>query len=149
MIGAAAASTSETDLSDVCWMFEQITLRHGIHADRSAIRRSVDEGAKFVAELPDSSWYRWLVESAHSLGFVARVVEGPLPDLIGIAGDGMFVIMRSQAAGPWHLLSGSGSRRMLFLQPRGDKPIQTLRPRQVTSRLQTAGVSGLQKCVVI
>lgn len=149
MIGAAAASTSETDLSDVCWMFEQITLRHGIHADRSAIRRSVDEGAKFVSELPDNSWYRWIVESAHSLGFVARVVEGPLPELIGVASDGMFVMLRSQSSGPWHLLSGSGSRRMLLLNPRADKPIQTLRPRQVTSRLQAAGFSGPQKCVVI
>jgi len=143
-----AASTSENDLIDVCWMFEQITARHDVHADRSAIRRAVDEGARFAAELPDSSWNRWLTESAHSLGFVARVIEGQLPELIGLARDGMYVIIRSDA-GDWRLLGGHGGRRLLLLEPRGQRPVSTVRPSQAGTRLQSAGFAGLLRCVVI
>lgn len=145
---STAASTSETDLIDVCWMFEQITARHGVHADRSGIRRAVDEGARFAAELPDSSWNRWLTESAHSLGFVARVIEGQLPELISLARDGMYVVIRS-AAGDWRLLGGHGGRRLLLLEPRAQRPARTLRPHNVSAQLQSAGFTGLLRCVVI
>jgi ABC-type bacteriocin/lantibiotic exporter with double-glycine peptidase domain len=148
MTVSSAASTSETDLIDVCWMFEQITSRQGVHADRSAIRRSVDEGARFAAELPDSTWSRWLTETATSLGFVARVVEGQLPELISLARDGMSVIVHLPDGG-WRLLAGHGGRRILLMQPRGQHPIRTLRPRQISAQLQSAGVEGLLRCVVI
>ncbi|MFN9220003.1 MAG: peptidase domain-containing ABC transporter [Planctomyces sp.] len=148
MTASLAASTSETDLIDVCWMFEQITSRQGVHADRSAIRRSVDEGSRFAAELPDSTWCRWLTESATSLGFVARVVEGQLPELIGLARDGMSVIVHLPGCG-WRLLTGHGGRRMLLMQPRGEQPIRTLRPGQISTQLQAAGFEGLLRCVVI
>lgn len=139
----------ESDLIDLSWIFEELTLRQGVHADRSQIRRAVDEALKLVRESPDSSWHRWVVETARSLGFVCRIAEVEQDELVRLARDGAMIVLRSQQSRGWRGITESDSRTVRLYQPRGKAPVQRLRPRAACRQLSADGFSGLQRCVII
>lgn len=140
---------AESDLIDLSWIFEEISLRHGAHADRSRIRRAVDESLRFVGELQEWSWCRWAVETAHSLGFVSREIEAELDELIRLARDGAIIVLRSADGKSWRALAENSSRTVRLYQPRGRAPVQRVRLRAARSQLNADGFQGLLRCVII
>ena len=140
---------AESDLIDLSWIFEEITLRHGAHADRSRIRRAVDESLRFVGELQEWSWCRWAVETARSLGFVSREIEAELDELIRLARDGAIIVLRSADGKSWRALAENSSRTVRLYQPRARVPVQRVRFRAARSQLNADGFQGLLRCVII
>ncbi|MEI7700167.1 MAG: ATP-binding cassette domain-containing protein [Planctomycetia bacterium] len=140
---------AESDLIDLSWIFEEITIRHGAHADRSRIRRAVDESLRYVGELQEWSWCRWAVETAHSLGFVSREIDAELDELIRLARDGAIIVLRSADGKSWRALAENSSRTIRLYQPRCRLPVQRIRLRAARSQLNADGFQGLLRCVII
>ena len=83
---------SEADLVAASWIFEQIALRDGLHVDRSKVRRAVDEAAETYFGQHEGGWWRWIVETGHSLGRNCRVIDGEVHELVRLARDGGDVV---------------------------------------------------------
>ncbi|MBL8809058.1 MAG: ABC transporter ATP-binding protein [Planctomycetaceae bacterium] len=143
------APLTDADLQSASWIFEQIAVREGWHADRSRIRRSVDEAAQFVQHEGDPSWHRWMLECGHSLGHVCRVIDGEIHELIRLARDGVVVILRSEDGQEWRAFVVERGRRLRLLEPRGRRSVRFMRPLRLTRQLKSAGFSGVQRCIVI
>jgi ABC-type bacteriocin/lantibiotic exporter with double-glycine peptidase domain len=142
-------TAGEPESINVSWLLEQIAVLEGSHADRSRIRRAVDEASRLVSEGSEFSWSRWLVEAAHSLGYVSRIIDGELHELAGLASDGVVIILRSEDGRTWRGITGTGGRKLRLLQPGSARPIGTASARTLESRLRDEGFGGVQRCVVI
>jgi len=141
--------TSEEDLVAASWIFEQIALQDGLHVDRSKIRRAVDEAAETYFDQHDGGWWRWMIETAHSLGRNGRVIDGELPELIRLARDGVVVIIRSGDGRTWHSLTRGKGRKLSLGTPRGNQPVRIVSPRRIRQLLRLEGFEGAVRCVVI
>ena len=142
------ARAADSDLLAATWIFEQIALRDGQHVDRSKVRRAVDEAAETYFGLQEGGWWRWIVETGHSLGRNCRVIDGEVQQLVRLARDGAVVILRSDDGQTWHSLMRTG-RRLSFSTPTGDRPIQIVSPRKIERLLRKDGFEGTLRCVVV
>jgi putative ABC transport system ATP-binding protein len=140
---------TETDLMSASWIFEQIALRDGLHVDRSRIRRAIDEAAGTYFGIQDGGWWRWIIESGHSLGQNCRVIDGELDELIQLARDGVVVILRPENGGLWHALMSGKRRKVRLCTPAGSAPIQLMSPQRISRTLKPEGFDGTVRCVVI
>jgi len=140
---------SEADLVSASWIFEQIALRDGLQVDRSRIRRSVDEAAETYFSIQEGGWWRWIIETAHSLGRNCRVIDGELHELIQLARNGVIVILRSEDGQTWHSLMPGKGRRLTFGSPRGNLPVQVVSAKRIARLLQLQGFEGALRCVVV
>jgi putative ABC transport system ATP-binding protein len=138
---------SEGDLVAATWIFEQIALRDGLHVDRSRVRRAVDEAAETFFGVQEGGWWRWIVETGHSLGRGCRVIDGDARQLVQLAWDGVVVILRSDDGKTWHSLMRTG-RRLSFSTPTGDRPVQIVSPRKIERLLRKDGFEGTLRCVI-
>lgn len=143
------APLTDSDLQSASWIFEQIAVRDGWHADRSRIRRSVDEAAQFVQSEGDTSWHRWILECGHSLGQVCRIIDGEIDELIRLARDGVVVILRSEDGQEWRAFVVERGGRLRLMEPLGRRSIRSLRPRSLIRNLKADGFEGVQRCVVL
>jgi putative ABC transport system ATP-binding protein len=141
--------STEEDLVAASWIFEQIALQDGLHVDRSKIRRAVDEAAETYFDQHDGGWWRWMIETAHSLGRNGRVIDGELPEVMRLARDGVVVIIRSEDGRTWHSLMRGHGRKLSLGTPRGNQPVRILSPRRIRQLLKLEGIEGVVRCVVI
>ena len=139
---------SEGDLVAATWIFEQIALRDGLHVDRSKVRRAIDEAAETYFGIQEGGWWRWIVETGHSLGRHCRVIDGDVHQLVRLAQDGVVVILRSGDGRTWHALMAKG-RKLSFSTPAGDRPVQIVSPRKIEKLLRREGFEGTLRCVVV
>lgn len=140
---------SEADLMSASWIFEQLALQEGLHVDRSKTRRAVDEAAETYFGIQDGGWWRWIIETAHSLGRGCRVIDGELHDLIQMARNGLTVILRSGDGTTWHSIMPGKGRKLYFGSPRGVLPLRVVTRSRVASLLRLSGFEGVVRCVVI
>ncbi|MFO1001980.1 MAG: ATP-binding cassette domain-containing protein [Planctomycetaceae bacterium] len=140
---------SEADLMSASWIFEQLALQDGLHVDRSKTRRAVDEAAETYFGIQDGGWWRWIIETAHSLGRGCRVIDGELHDLIQMARNGLTVILRSGDGNTWHSIMPGKGRKLYFGTPRGVLPVRIVTRQRVASLLRLNGFEGVVRCVVI
>ncbi len=140
---------SEADLMSASWIFEQLALQEGLHVDRSKTRRAVDEAAETYFGIQDGGWWRWIIETAHSLGRGCRVIDGELHDLIQMARNGLTVILRSGDGNTWHSIMPGKGRKLYFGSPRGVLPLRVVTRSRVASLLRLNGFEGVVRCVVI
>ena len=140
---------SEADLMSASWIFEQLALQEGLHVDRSKTRRAVDEAAETYFGIQDGGWWRWIIETAHSLGRGCRVIDGELHDLIQMARNGLTVILRSSDGSTWHSIMPGKGRKLQFGSPRGVLPVRNVSGSRVASLLRLSGFEGVVRCVVI
>lgn len=139
---------SESDLFAATWVFEQIALHDGLHVDRSKLRRAVDEAAQTYSGLHEGGWWRWIMETGHSLGRRCRVIDGDVGQLVRLARDGVFVILRSDDGQKWHSFIGKG--RKLHFSTLGDhRPVGNVSARTVERILLREGFEGPLRCVVV
>jgi putative ABC transport system ATP-binding protein len=141
--------STEEDLVAASWIFEQIALQDGLHVDRSKIRRAVNEAAETYFGQHDGGWWRWMIETAHSLGRNGRVIDGELPEIIRLAHDGVVVILRSGDGRTWHSLMRGKGRKLSLGTPRGNQPVRIVSPRRIRKLLRLEGFEGAVRCVVI
>lgn len=147
--GSETPQASEVDVVSASWIFEQIALRDGRHVDRSKIRRSVDEAAETYFGMHDGGWWRWLIETGHSLGRNCRVIDGELHELVQLARDGVVVILRSGDGKTWHTLMPGKGRRLYFGTPRGHFPLRIVSARKIAKLLRLDGFEGVLRCIVV
>jgi putative ABC transport system ATP-binding protein len=140
---------SEADLMSASWIFEQLALQEGTHVDRSKTRRAVDEAAETYFGIQDGGWWRWIIETAHSLGRGCRVIDGELHDLIEMARNGLTVILRSPDGSTWHSIMPGKGRKLYFGSPRGVLPLQMVTSRRAAGLLRLNGFEGVVRCVAI
>jgi putative ABC transport system ATP-binding protein len=140
---------SEADLMSASWIFEQLALQDGAHVDRSKTRRAVDEAAETYFGIHDGGWWRWIIETAHSLGRGCRVIDGELHDIIQMARNGLTVILRSSDGSTWHSIMPGKGRKLQFGSPRGVLPVRNVSGSRVASLLRLSGFEGVVRCVVI
>ena len=55
----------------------------------------MDEAAETYFGMHEGGWWRWIVETGHSLGRNCRVIDGEVQQLVRLARDGVVVILRS------------------------------------------------------
>jgi putative ABC transport system ATP-binding protein len=139
---------SETDLLAATWIFEQISINDGLHVDRSKVRRAVDEAAQTYFGLRESGWWRWIVETGHSLGRHCRVIDGDVSQLVRLARDGVVVILRDEIRQKWHALISKG-RKLRFFTPGDQQPVRKVSPRAIEKLLRGEGFAGTLRCVVV
>lgn len=142
------ARAAESDLLAATLVFEQIALRDGLHVDRSKVRRAVDEAAETYFGMHEGGWWRWIVETGHSLGRNCRVIDGEVQQLVRLARDGVVVILRSDDGQTWHALRANG-RRLSFFTPADDRPGRIVSPRKIERLLRKDGFEGTLRCVVV
>ena len=148
MSSMESTRASEGDLVAATWIFEKVALRDGLHVDRSKVRRAVDEAAETYFGLQEGGWWRWIVETGHSLGRNCRVIDGEAHQLVQLARDGVVVILRSDDGKTWHALMRNG-RRLSFSTPTGDRPVRIVSPRKMERLLRQEGFEGTLRCVVV
>lgn len=142
-------TASEADLMSASWIFEQLAMQEGLHVDRSKTRRAVDEAAETYFGIQDGGWWRWIIETAHSLGRGCRVIDGELNDLIQMARNGLTVILRSGDGRTWHSIMPGKGRKLNFGSPRGVLPLRMVTRSRVARLLRLDGFEGVIRCVVI
>lgn len=148
-VNSEGQRATEADLVSASWIFEQISLRDGLHVDRSKIRRAVDEAAETYFGMRDGGWWRWMIETGHSLGRNCRVIDGELHELVQLAYNGVVVILRSGDGQSWHSLMPGKGRKLNFGTPRGNLPIRVVSPRRIAKLLRLDGFDGILRCVVV
>lgn len=139
---------SEEDLVAATWIFEKIALRDGLQVDRSKVRRAVDEAAETYFGQHEGGWWRWIVETGQSLGRKCRVIDGELPQLLGLARSGLVVILRADNGRTWHLLMVKG-RRLSIATPGGHRPVRIGSARKIEKLLRAEGFDANLRCVVM
>ncbi|MFN9719902.1 MAG: peptidase domain-containing ABC transporter, partial [Planctomycetota bacterium] len=145
----SSGHASEADLMAASGIFEQIALRDGINVDRSRIRRAVDEAAETYFGKHDGGWWRWSIETGHSLSRNCRVIDGELGELAQLALDGVTVIVRSGDGQNWHMLAKGQGRTIVFGTPCGNVPIRHTNRRKVAKLLKLEGFTGVLRAVVV
>ncbi|MFN9974839.1 MAG: hypothetical protein ACK58T_33595, partial [Phycisphaerae bacterium] len=114
-----------------------------MHADRSRIRRAVDEAAETYFGIQDGGWWRWIIESGNSLGQHCRVIEGDLAELIQLASDGVVVILRSRDGDNWCAVTVGKRRRLCLWSPVGGVPFQYGSPARIAKMLRQRGFDSV------
>ncbi|MFN8705050.1 MAG: peptidase domain-containing ABC transporter [Planctomyces sp.] len=142
-------TATANDLISASWIFEQIAIRDGLHADRSRIRRAVDEAAETYFGIQDGGWWRWIIESGNSLGQHCRVIEGDLAELIQLASDGVVVILRSRDGDNWCAVTVGKRRRLCLWSPVGGVPFQYGSPARIAKMLRQRGFDSVVLSVVV
>lgn len=145
----SSGHASEADLMAASWIFEQIALRDGIHVDRSRIRRAVDEAAETYFGQHDGGWWRWIIETGHSLSRNCRVIDGELQTLAQLALDGVTVIVRSSDGQTWHMLTKGKRRRIVIGTPVGSVPIRNVNRSKAVKLLRPEGFDGVVRAVIV
>ena len=144
----SSGNNNEGDLVSAAWIFEQIALRDGLHADRSKIRRAVDQASQTYLGAAEGGWWRWIVETGQSLGRNCRVIDGELEQIVQLAHNGMVVILRAKDGSVWHLLTVNG-RRLSFATPGAEPASQVVSVSRVEKQLRQEGFEGTLRCVVV
>jgi len=140
---------SEADRASASWVFEQIALRNGLHADRPRIRRAVDEAAMTYSGRAGGGWWRWVVEAGTSLAHSCRVLDGEIHELVRLAQDGMVVMLRSEDGRVWHVLKATKGRKLSISTPAETQTVRTVSPTQLEKELRREGFQGMLRCVVV
>ena len=143
------SAASESDLMSAAWIFEQVFLRESQNADRSRIRRAVDEAAETFYSPNEGGWCRWIVEAGQSLGRTSRVIDAELDELVRLARDGIIVVIRSNDGQIWHSFTTNRMRSIRLGTPCGVRPIQVVSPRKLPRLLRQDGFEGVIRCVAI
>ena len=142
------SQASESDLFAATWIFEQMALHDGLHVDRSKVRRAVDEAAQTYFGMHEGGWWRWIVETGHSLGRHCRVIDGDVSQLVRLARDGVVVILRSDDGRKWHSFIGKGWD-VHFSTPGSHREVEKVSSRTIEKRLGSEGFEGTIRCVVV
>ena len=97
----------KTDVEAAAWLFEQLAVEAGQPANRSSIRRAVDEAATAWPAGPEDHWWKWLVESARSLNLKSKIVDCTFDQVVDLSREGARVITRVGEDHQWKAIAST------------------------------------------
>ena len=139
----------KTDVEAAAWLFEQLAVEAGQPADRSRIRRALDEAAIAWPPGAEDRWWKWLVEAARSLELKCKVVDCTFNQVAELAREGANIVMRVGDDRRWKAISSTKGRRFHVLRPLRGQNRVWVSSRRLFKMLDVQERDSLTRCLVI
>jgi putative ABC transport system ATP-binding protein len=149
IIPAVEMTSSKRDLEAVAWLFEQLLLEAGRSADRSKVRRALEEAALAWPLGTDDRWWKWLYETSRSLGIRCKVIDCTFSQLTELAREGAQIITCVGKERNWKAIDGAKGRQFHVLAPLLDKNRIWMPPGRLKDLLGITDRDSLVRCLVI
>jgi putative ABC transport system ATP-binding protein len=146
---AATGRSPRNDLEAAAWLFEQLAVQFGQPADRSRIRRALEEAAAAWPAGPEDRWWKWLVEASRSLGMKCKIIDCTFDQLAEIAREGAPIMTRVGEDRRWKAIASTRRRKFLVLRPFRDQNQLWAGSRHLKSLLQIENQDDLTRCLVL
>ncbi len=137
------------DLEAAAWLFEQLAVQAGQPADRSRIRRALEEAAAAWPAGPADRWWKWLVEAARSLGLKCKIVDCTFEQLAEVAREEGRIITRVGDDRRWKAISATSGRKFRVLRPLRNQNQIWVNSRRLKSLLEVRDRDDLTRCLVV
>lgn len=138
-----------TDVEAAAWLFEQLAVEAGRPADRSRIRRALDESAVAWPPGPEDRWWKWLVEAARSLELKCKIVDCTFDQLAELSRNGARIITRVGEDRRWKAVSQFRRRKFCVLRPLQSESRVWVSSRRLRSMLVPDDPSQVIRCLII
>jgi len=142
-------SSVKTDIEAAAWLFEQLAVEAGQPANRSRIRRALDEAAIAWPPGPQDRWWKWLVEAGRSLDLKCKIVDCTFDQLAELAREGARIITRVGEDRRWTAIPKISGRRFEVLRPLRSENRIWVTSRRLRPLLESEGPDALTRCLVI
>jgi len=149
IIPAIETTSSKRDLEAVAWLFEQLLLEAGRPADRSKVRRALEEAAHTWPVGSDERWWKWLYEASRSLGIRCKVVDCTFSQLTELAREGAQIITCVGEERQWKAIDGAKGRQFHVLGPLLDQNRVWMNSGRLRDLLRVTDRDDLVRCLVI
>lgn len=149
IIPAVEMTSSKRDLEAVSWLFEQLLLEAGRSADRSKVRRALEEAAEAWPMGTDGRWWKWLYETSRSLGIRCKVIDCTFNQMSELAREGAQIITCVSPERQWKAIDGTKGRQFHVLSPLLDKNRIWMSPGKLREMLGICERDDLVRCLVI
>lgn len=149
IIPAVEMTSSKRDLEAVAWLFEQLLLEAGRSADRSKVRRALEEAAHAWPLGTDDRWWKWLYETSRSLGIRCKVIDCTFSQLSELAREGAQIITCVGKERQWKAIDGAKGRQFHVLAPLLDKNRIWMTKARLKVQLGLSDRDDLVRCLVI
>lgn len=149
IIPAVEMTSSKRDLEAVSWLFEQLLLEAGRSADRSKVRRALEEAAEAWPVGSDNQWWKWLYETSRSLGIRCKVVDCTYNQMSELAREGAQIITCVGPERQWKAIDGTKGRQFHVLAPLLDQNRVWMTPSKLKEMLGICERNDLVRCLVI
>lgn len=127
-------------------VLEQITREHSGH-ERNEARRVLSEVQRAWPGQPRDMWWRWLVESAKSLGIQAKTLDCQLREAGELVADGAEFACFSD--GKWLGITSNGKTATVLEGVEDDMQMRTMNVRHIHEILSDFAIEGQVRCVVV
>ena len=127
-------------------VLEQITREHPGH-ERNEARRVLSEVQRAWPGSVDNMWWRWLVESARSLGIQAKTLDCELREAETLVADG--AEMACYRDGTWLAITSDGATATLLEGADDDLQSHSVSVYRLRSTLEAYAVEDQLRCVVL
>jgi len=142
-------TSSKRDLEAVAWLFEQLLLEAGRSADRSKVRRALEEAAHAWPLGTDDRWWKWVYETSRSLGIRCKVIDCTFNQLSELAREGAQIITCVGEERQWKAIDGAKGRQFHVLVPLLDKNRIWMSKGKLKDLLGLSERDDLVRCLVI
>jgi len=149
IIPAVEMTSSKRDLEAVAWLFEQLLLEAGRSADRSKVRRALEEAAEAWPMGTDDRWWKWLYETSRSLGIRCKVIDCTFNQMSELAREGAQIITCVGPERQWKAIDGTKGRQFHVLSPLLDQNRIWITPSKLKDMLGICERDDLVRCLVI
>ncbi|HBJ37439.1 MAG TPA: ABC transporter ATP-binding protein [Planctomycetaceae bacterium] len=149
IIPAVEMTSSKRDLEAVAWLFEQLLLEAGRSADRTKVRRALEEAAEAWPMGTDDRWWKWLYETSRSLGIRCKVIDCTFSQMGELAREGAQIITCVGPERQWKAIDGTKGRQFHVLAPLLDKNRVWMSPGKLKDMLGICERNDLVRCLVI
>jgi putative ABC transport system ATP-binding protein len=137
------------DIEQAAWLFEQLALDADAPADRARIARAHEETAMAWPGDPADRWWKWVVETSHSLGQRCKVIDCTFDQFLEIVREGGKIVVRVGGTDRWLAVSGNRGRKFHVMQPLVDDWQQWVTPGKLRSMLNADEQHAVIRCVVV
>ena len=143
------ATSVKNDLEAAAWLFEQLAVQSGQPADRTRIRRALEEAAAAWPVGSEDRWWKWLVEAAKSLGLKCKIVDCTFDQLAEMAREGARIVTRVGEERRWKAIARTRGRRFQVLRPLRDQNRIWVNSRRLRGLLESQDRDGVTRCLVL
>ncbi len=145
----ATDKSVKDDLEAAAWLFEQLAVQAGQPADRSRIRRALEEAATAWPAGQADRWWKWLVEAARSLGLKCKIIDCTYEQLAEVAREEARIITRVGEDRRWKAISGTSGRKFRVLRPLQSQDQAWINARRLKTLLDLKNRVDLVRCLVL
>ena len=140
--------TPNSEIGYVGWILEQFHVEAGLPADRSSIRRVLDEAIHTVDSDADDFWWRWLTEASRSLGLKCKVLDCTIDQIEELSSEGARIFIRSEVVGRWQGIANYHKNKVLVVDPKNDDSRRWIPIHRLRLEIGRSSRDALIRCVV-